>query len=70
MKVLGFIIRIDTDFKLKLMIKYFFVYPILKYVIIVWCLHTATNACPVERVSCTFLRYANFLLNIPHLFYN
>ncbi|XP_050528120.1 uncharacterized protein LOC126898222 [Daktulosphaira vitifoliae] len=69
LKVLSFITRIASDFKLKLVIKALFctlVHPILEYGAIIWNPHTANDSCLVERVQRRFLRFAGFVLDIPH----
>lgn len=68
-KVLGFIMRLASDFKLKLVVKALFcalVRPILEYGSIIWSPHTAADSYLIERVQRRFLRFAGFLLNIPH----
>lgn len=70
LKVLGFRIKIASDFKLKLVVQTFFVHwsvLILEYGSIVWCPHTATDDCLIERVKRRLLRFARFLLDIPHI---
>jgi hypothetical protein len=69
LKILGFINRLASDFKLDSSFKLLYctlVRPILEYGVVVWSPFTANDSLQLERVQRRFLRSAGFLLGIEH----
>lgn len=69
-KVLGFMMRLSKDFKLVKSSHCALVRPILEYGSIIWYPYTVSDSDQLERIQRRFLRFACFVLGIPHFTHN
>lgn len=72
-KVLGSIMRTSKDFKSSKSLKSFYctlVRPILEYGSVIWDSYTVSDSDQLEHVQRKFLKFAYFVLGIPHLAHN
>jgi len=69
-KVFGFVMRLSKDFKLVKSSHCALVCPILEYRFIIWYPYTVSDSDQLERIQRKFLRFAGFVLGIPHFTHN